>query len=200
MFYGGIDWHAGTPAERGPQVGDAQRRPSSIILMISTACLPRGLTDATRCRRPLAHRVALATRQSCLGFPRVTRQNGSCVSLRLCRCAPLSSQTRRQVAFRMDHGHRVCRIPDTPDGSSTSPTPQCEGHRPKENACQPNPTVIPCKRSWTRRLSKLSTAPRRISSEQADQPLGSKGRPGPLHSAVQTRISAFIPPGNWSRE
>ena len=24
MFYGGIDWHAGTPAERGPQVGDAQ--------------------------------------------------------------------------------------------------------------------------------------------------------------------------------
>src|SRR5882672_5911618 len=76
----------------------------------------------------------------------------------------------------MDQRHRVCRIPDAPDGSSTSPTPQYEGHRPKENSCQPNPTVIPCKQSWTQRLSQLSTAPRRISSEQANQPLGSKGR------------------------
>src|SRR5260370_31795456 len=47
------------------------------------------------------------------------------------------------------------------------PLPQWEGHRPKETACQPNPTLIPRKRSWTRLLSKLSTPARRLSSQHA---------------------------------
>jgi hypothetical protein len=112
----------GFPRARvGPQCGNRS--------LYSVTIQPRAIVSETprnypRPRRYLAGLAALASQLSCGRPPRVTRQNGASVALRLCRCAPPSNQ--RSVAFHAGQRHPACRVPDTLHGSSTSaPLPQC---------------------------------------------------------------------------
>jgi hypothetical protein len=79
----------------------AGERPSTARLPFSNGP-PPVLTDATRCRCPLADRAASTTRQSCRGPPRVTRQNGASAALR---------QYRVRTAFKSKPalGRAPCR-------------------------------------------------------------------------------------------